>query len=62
MTKPRVRTVKGTDETSYLLEKVPRQLFADAQSKCRQESPPTSLKWRILQLLTEWTYPPRPTL
>lgn len=50
------RKVKQTNEKSYLLEKAPRRLLEDAQTKCRNEDPPTTLKAKIIGLLREWTY------
>lgn len=50
------RQVKGTAETTILLEKLPRQLIDDAKAKCKAEMPPMALKWKIVQLLKGWVY------
>lgn len=52
----RDRRVKGTKDISVLLEKVPRRLIEDARAKCKAESPSITLKGKILNLLTGWTY------
>ena len=62
MKTPKSRKVKGTAEISVLLEKIPRQLIEDAKAKCRSDQPPTSLRWRLLELLKAWTYPTPPPL
>ncbi len=54
MSKPRDRAFKGTDEMTVLLERVPRRLIEQAKAKCRQQDPPVSLKWQILELLKGW--------
>jgi hypothetical protein len=51
------RKVKDTALTSYAWQRVPRQLLQDAQAKCRAERPPISLKWKLIELLEQWTYP-----
>lgn len=53
---PRPRRVTGTALKSYLWERVPRKLLEDATTKCKQQEPPLSLKWLLIQLLKEWTY------
>lgn len=56
MTLPRNRSVKGTEDTTVLLEKIPRQLVDDAKAKCKTEQPPSALKWKIVELLGAWVY------
>lgn len=50
------RAVKDSPLTTYLWERVPRQLLLDARAKCRRTIPRTSLKHRLIALLREWTY------
>lgn len=61
MSPARSRKVKNSPLTTYTWTQVPRQLVQDAIAKCRAESPPISLKWKLIQLLREWVYPmPKP--
>jgi hypothetical protein len=50
------RTVTGTDQTSYMLERVPRRLLEDAKAKALALTPPLTLKALLVGLLTYWTY------
>lgn len=49
-------SLKGTDYSTYMWEKVPRQLIADAKAKAKTLEPPMPLKWVLLTLLREWVY------
>jgi hypothetical protein len=51
MTKPRH---KATEFTSYLWDKVPRDLIQRAIEKGKQQTPPISLKWKLIELLRNW--------
>jgi len=48
------RRTKGTDLQTYMWEKVPRRLLQRAMEKCRAQTPPISLKWKLIELLTKW--------
>ena len=51
---PRNRKHAGTDLQTYTWEGVPRRLIQIAIVKCEQEKPPTSLKWKLIDLLEKW--------
>lgn len=55
-----IRRVRGTALKSYLWERVPRQLLDDARAKCKRQDPPVFLKFKLIELLREWTYAPDP--
>lgn len=42
------------NETSYLLENIPKDLWTRAKTKCAQHDPPLAIKWLLLELLTHW--------
>ena len=42
------------DEMKYLLENIPRELMARAQTKARRRSPRVSIKRVLLSLLEQW--------
>jgi hypothetical protein len=44
---------------TYNWEGVPRKLLDDARAKLKKESPPGTLKWKLIELLTAWTYGPK---
>ena len=48
------RKTKGTELQTYMWEKVPRRLLQRAFEKCRAQTPPISLKWKLIELLKTW--------
>jgi hypothetical protein len=55
-----IRRVRGTALKTYMWERVPRQLLDDARAKCKRQDPPVFLKFKLIELLREWTYAPEP--
>jgi hypothetical protein len=51
-----IRRVRGTALKTYMWERVPRQLLDDARAKCKRQDPPVFLKFKLIELLREWTY------